>query len=157
MLRTLSLGALLFGLWILLSGHLEPLLLWLGGASTLAVLWIAHRMDVVDHEGHPIQLGWRALTYFPWLAWEIVTANIEVARLILDPKLPVGPVLLTVRASQKTDLCRAIYANSITLTPGTVTVALVGGRLQVHALTEDLAAGLETGDMDLRVSRVEGT
>ena len=156
MLRSLSLGATLFGLWLLLSGHYEPLLLILGLASTALVVWIAHRMDVIDHEGHPIGLTPRILLYWPWLIWEIVKANIDVMRRILDPALPISPTVVRVPASQKTELGTVIYANSITLTPGTVTIDLEGHDLIVHALSEDGAIALETGEMDRRVTAVEG-
>ncbi len=155
--RTVSLAFVLYGFWLLLSGHFDdPLLLGLGAVSCLLVIAIAHRMDVIDHESHPIHLGWRTLVYFPWLAWEIVKANIAVARIILDPKLPISPVLFRLRGSQKTELCGVIYANSITLTPGTVTVDMVGDLLEVHALTREAAADLANGEMDRRVTLVEG-
>jgi len=150
------LGATLFGLWLLLSGHFEPLLLILGLASVALVVWIAHRMDVIDHEGHPIGLTPRILLYWPWLIWEIVKANIDVMRRILDPALPISPTVVRVPASQKTELGTVIYANSITLTPGTVTIDLEGNDLIVHAFSEDGAIALESGEMDRRVTAVEG-
>jgi len=155
-IRSLSLGATLFGLWLLLSGHFEPLLLILGLASVALVVWIAHRMDVIDHEGHPIGLTPRILLYWPWLIWEIVKANIDVMRRILDPALPISPTVVRVPASQKTELGTVIYANSITLTPGTVTIDLEGNDLIVHAFSEDGAIALESGEMDRRVTAVEG-
>ena len=156
MIRSLSLGATLFGLWLLLSGHFEPLLLILGLASVALVVWIARRMDVIDHEGHPIGLTPRILLYWPWLIWEIVKANIDVMRRILDPALPISPTVVRVPASQKTELGTVIYANSITLTPGTVTIDLEGNDLIVHAFSEDGAIALESGEMDRRVTAVEG-
>lgn len=157
MARTISLAGVLYGFWLLLSGRFDdPLLLGLGAVSCLLVIAIAHRMDLIDHESHPVHLGWRSIIYFPWLAWEIVKANIVVAKIILDPKLPISPVLFSLKSSQKTELGGVIYANSITLTPGTVTVDIVGDRLEVHALTREAAADLENGEMDRRVTRVEG-
>lgn len=155
MIQKTSLAGVLFGLWLLLSGHFEPLLLGFGIASCLLVVAIAHRMDVIDHEGHPIHIWHRALLYWPWLLIEIAKSNIEVARLILHPKLPISPVLLQVSASQKTDLGQVIYANSITLTPGTVSVELEDGKILVHALTEAGATALEAGKMDRRVASLE--
>ena len=104
MVHAVSLGLVLFGAWLLLSFFLEPLLLGFGVVTCLLVILIAHRMDVIDHEGHPIHLGWRAFAYWVWLAWEIVKANIDVARRILDPKLPIYPVLVRVKASQRSEL-----------------------------------------------------
>jgi multicomponent Na+:H+ antiporter subunit E len=154
-LHTPSLAACLAVLWLLLSGHGEPLLLGLGLTSVALSVYIAHRMDVIDHEGHPIHLGWRAPLYWLWLLWEIIKSNIDIARAILHPKMPIAPSVFDVEASQKTEIGQVVYANSITLTPGTVTIAMAGNKLTIHALTQGSRDGLLTGDMDRRVSRVE--
>ena len=156
MVRAISLAALLFVLWNLLSGHYEPLIVILGLLSCGFVTWVAHRMDVVDHEGHPVHLTWRALFYWPWLFWQIVKSNIDVARIILDPRLPINPQLIWVKASQVDELGQVIYGNSITLTPGTVTINYVEDHIQVHALDDRFAEDLKTGDMDRRVTEMEG-
>jgi len=156
-LHTLSLGTALAGLWMLLSGHFDPLMLSLGLASVVLTLWIAHRMDVVDHEGHPIHLGPRALVYFPWLVWEITKANWDVAKIILTPKLHIQPHTFDTPASQMSEVGRTAYANSITLTPGTVTLdARPDGTFKIHALTASAREGIETRDMDRRCSAMEG-
>ena len=155
MLHAVSLAFVLALLWLLLSGHFaEPLLLGLGAASVVAVVLIARRMDVVDREGHPIHLVWRALFYWPWLIKEIVVANIDVAKAILGSSIQ--PSVFDVTASQSSDLGRVIYANSITLTPGTVTIALEKERLTVHGLTRASRDGVESGEMDRRVTKLEG-
>ena len=156
MIRRVSLAVVLMTIWLLLSGHYEPLFFFLGAASVALVVWVAIRMDVVDHEGHPIQLTFRLLAYIPWLTLEIVKSNLHVARRVLDPRLPVSPRVFTVRASQKTAVGRTIYANSITLTPGTVTIDVRGKVLEVHALTDDSADALKSGLMDARVVHFEG-
>ncbi len=152
MVHAISLAAVLAGLWILLSGHFEPLLLGFGVLSCAVVVAISLRMDVVDHEGHPIHLGPTALSYFPWLLLEIAKSNIDVARRILDPRLPVTPTRIRVKASQRSELGQMIYANSITLTPGTVSMSIDDGFIDVHALTADGAAALAAGEMDRRVT-----
>ena len=154
-LHSMSLGLGLFGVWLLLSGFFEPLLLGLGVLSCVIVVLIANRMDVIDHEGHPVHLGWRILTYWLWLAVEIVKANLDVARRILDPKLPIHPVVVRVKASQASELGQVIYANSITLTPGTVSMQVDGGEILVHAIAQEMAEDLESGEMDRRVTAVE--
>ena len=156
MLHAISLGLVLFGTWLLLSGYFEPLLLSFGVASCLTVVWIAHRMDMVDREGHPIHLGLRMIGYWLWLIGEIVKSNFDVAKRIIDPKLPIQPNMFWTKASQHSDLGQVIYANSITLTPGTVSVRVTGGRILVHALTAESAASVEQGDMDRRVAALEG-
>ena len=154
--HVLSLGATLAAVWLLLSGHYEPLILALGACSIAVVIRITHRMDAIDQETHPIHLAGKALSYFPWLLWEIVKANIDVAKVIIDPKLPIGLRILRVDGSQQTDIGLVTYANSITLTPGTVTIWDEGTRLDVHALTPAAADGLLSGEMDRRVTNLEG-
>ena len=141
--------------WFLWSGHTDPLLLGLGAVSCGFVLWLSLRLEVVDREREPYHLGYRPLLYLPWLLWEIAKANLHVAAVIWDPRLPIRPSLLRVPASQHTELGQAIYANSITLTPGTVSLDVRDGHILVHALTERSARGLETGEMNRRVTRLE--
>ena len=152
----LSAIVVLFAFWLLLSGYLEPFLLAAGLGSAVAVVWLAHRMDVIDHEGHPIHLVWRTLGYWPWLLKEIVTSAWSVSRVILHPRLPISPELVRVKTSQKTSVGTVTYANSITLTPGTISVEVVPGEIVVHALTHAGAEALLEGEMDRRVSRFEG-
>jgi len=155
LLRAIGLGAILYGFWLVLSGHFEPLLMGFGVASSALVTYLAMRMDVADQEGLPLQLGGRVWIYVPWLMKEIFLANLRVAKVILDPKLPVSPILVHYRASQKTDLGRAIYANSITLTPGTITTRVVGDDLEIHSLTWIDVDGREEDEMDRRCTWVE--
>ena len=155
MIRTITLGLFLYALWLLLSGYFQhPLLLSLGAASCLVAILISRRMDFIDHEGHPIHITPRGIGYFPWLLKEIILSNIHVVRVILSPSLPIAPKLFTVRASQRDELGQVVYANSITLTPGTISVNLERDLITVHALTANTKAGLETGEMDRRVSRL---
>ena len=146
---------MLFVVWLLWSGHLEPLLLTFGLASVALVMAITHRMDRISESGADEYPTFRFLGYVPWLLWQIFKSNLEIARIILNPRLPVSPRLLRVRASQRTAVGQVIYANSITLTPGTISLDLREGQILVHALTADSAAGVESGDMDRRVSSLE--
>ncbi|MCB2100370.1 MAG: Na+/H+ antiporter subunit E [Rhodobacterales bacterium] len=141
-------------LWLLLSGLFDPLLLTLGVLSVIVVVAVALRMDVIDHEGHPIHLTVRGLTYWPWLLWEIVKANVDVAKVILARDLPIEPTEICVKAGQADELGHTIYANSITLTPGTVSLDVEDGLITVHALTQQAAADLSTGEMDRRVTEL---
>jgi len=152
LLQVAGLIAVLTLFWVMLSGYWIPLILFLGVASILFSAYIAHRMDVCDHEGFPLHLAPRGLGYFPWLLKEIVVSNIAVAKAILSGN--VRPQVLTVTADQADALGKVVYANSITLTPGTVTIAEHGGQLVVHALMDDTAEGLATGDMNNRVCRL---
>ena len=156
MIYSVSAVGVLFAFWLLLSGHYTPFLVAAGFGCALAVVAIARRMNVVDHEGHPIHLGLRALTaYWPWLVREILKSGWDVTRIILHPRLPISPTLVRFRPGQKTDVGLATHANSITLTPGTISVDVGRGEFLVHALTRAAAQGVESGDMDRRVSRFE--
>ena len=85
MFHSISLFVSLYLFWLLLSGFFTPFLLSAGVGSALAVVWFARRMDVVDHEGHPIRLGPKALVYWPWLLKEIVKSAWDVSKIILHP------------------------------------------------------------------------
>ena len=157
MFHAISLGLVLFGTWLLFSGIYVPLLLFFGVASCALIVWIAHRMDVVDHEGHPIHLAWRFIGYWVWLSIEIIKSNIDVAKRILDPKMPIDPVVIEVEAKQPSELGQVIYANSITLTPGTVSIRIANDSILVHALSSSLAADIQTGEMGRRVTAIDTT
>lgn len=156
MTHALSLGLLLYALWYALSGYFRPLLLGLGLLSCAFVVLIALRMDLVDREWRPIHLllG-RVLSYWPWLMLEIVRSNVDVIRRILAPSLPISPTVVRVKASQSTDIGRVTYANSITLTPGTLAMKLEGDEILVHALSREGAEAIAAGEMDRRVTRLE--
>lgn len=155
MLRAFGLGAILFAFWLSISGHYTPLVTSLGVLSCALVVWIAVRMDVVDQEGFPVHLGGRALVYIPWLLKEIFVANVRVAKIILSPGLPIDPVMVRYRGTQETDVGRALYGNSITLTPGTITTGIDGPYYEVHSLTWVEVEGDEEDEMSQRVTWVE--
>ncbi len=156
MLRSLSLFVGLAILWLLLSGYYdEPLILFFGFVSCAFTVWIARRMDLVDHEAVPYELGWGILAYWAWLFGEIAKANVAVARAALSDLAEVRPRVFKITSTQKTELNRVIFANSITLTPGTVTVSVDGKDLTIHALTEAAADMQALMEMDRRVTRLE--
>lgn len=150
-----NMALLLFAIWLLLSGHYTLLLLIFGLLSTLLIVLLAHRADLIDREFHPVLLKPSLVPYWLWLAGEIIKSNIDVSRRIMNPRMPISPKMFTVRAGQKTDLGRVTYGNSITLVPGTVTVDVDGDIFTVHALTEEAAEDLERGEMNRRVCNVE--
>ncbi len=153
--RYILLGSSLFGLWLLMSGHFEPLTLTFGVLSCLLVVYVARRMDREDRYDFPLILTWHLLGYWLWLIKEIAKANVNVARVILDPKLPISPIMVPFTACMKSDLGRMIYANSITLTPGTITTGTEGEVLRVHALTWHDVDGREEDEMDRRICALE--
>jgi len=156
MLQSVSLGVVLYLFWILLSGYFEPFLLSAGAGSALAVVLLARRMRIVDREGHPIQMITTVFLYWPWLIKEIAKCAWDVSRIILDPRLPISPVLVRFKPTQKSQAGLTTHANSITLTPGTITVEASADEFLVHGLTREAAAGVIDSDMDRRVTQVEG-
>ncbi len=145
---TFTYGLLLVLIWLLLSGHFNPLLLGLGLASVLLTIFLMRRMKLLDHESFPSHLFSQFPAFFVYIFWEIFKSNIDVLKQILrlDGK-PITPQMIEIPLPQKTDLGRVIYANSITLTPGTVSVKLTSDKILVHALTKEAAAELSTGKM----------
>ena len=152
-----SLSLALSAIWLAWSGHYEPLTLSLGAGSLVVVLALAVRMKLVDEEGLPLDLNYaRLLAYMPWLALEVVKSNLDVARRILTPgAVPIAPRILRVRASQRSSVGQAIHANSITLTPGTISIDVEDGAILIHALHADAAAGAASGEMDRRCAALE--
>lgn len=156
MLRTISVFIALFLLWILLSGFFTPFLLAAGAGCSAAVLYFAHHMKIIDRTGHPVVHALRVLVnYWPWLIKEIFKSAWDVTKRILDPKLPISPTLKRFTPSQKSELGIVIHANSITLTPGTISIEVDRGEFLVHALTEENAEGLAGSEMDRRVAELE--
>ena len=159
MLHIAGVGLLLFGMWILLSlssGHYNMFLLSLGLLSVLLTLYLSRRMDVIDREGHPVHLTWKTLQYLPWLIWQIVTSNISVAKQILSFNPEISPTRTWVMTMQKSDIGKVIYANSITLTPGTIAIDIKENMIEIHALTADTAEELHAGEMDRKVAALMG-
>lgn len=156
-MRTLFLAAALFAFWLALSGHYTPFLVCAGILSVCLCLFAASRMNILDDEGQPTELLLAAPSYWLWLYIEIAKSAWSVSRVIINPRLPISPTFTKVRASQKTAAGLATYANSITLTPGTITTSVDGNVFTVHALVKDGADDVEAGGMDARVSKFEGT
>ncbi|MEC8750943.1 MAG: Na+/H+ antiporter subunit E [Pseudomonadota bacterium] len=155
MLYVIGLTFSLTAFWLLMSGIYTPLILFLGAISVIFVLYLTRRMDALDEDVFEFKLKRKHFSYWSWLAKEIFKANIDVAKVILSPKMNLSPRLVRVPLSQSNELATVIYANSITLTPGTVSVDIEGDEIIVHALTQELMDGLTEGDMDQRVNYLE--
>lgn len=143
----ISLGALLFALWLGLSGQLNTLMLSLGLVSTLLVVYLAHRMDVIDKEIYPAHMTVLLLRFWMFLVREVIVANIDVIKRIFRPGKNISPQLFELPLTQKSDLSRVIYANAITMTPGTVSVNLDKKTITVHTLSIEAADELRSGRM----------
>lgn len=150
-------AALLFALaWLAWSGHYTPLLLMLGAASCLLVLALAARIGFFDLEMYALHLGPRLPRYWAWLIVEIARSNVEVARIILSRHMPIEPTLATVDASHLPPVSQATLANSITLTPGTVSLDVDRGYIEVHCLNRRIAEELREGEMVRRATTLAG-
>ena len=158
-IRFLLLAILLFATWLLLSGiyHI-PRLNITGAVTCVIVAWIVDRARLLDFEALPLALVPRGLAYWPWLGWEIVKSALNVTRIILSPKMPISPTMITFTPTQKTDVGLATHGNSITLTPGTITVGISSANniIQVHGIERSGAEGCAGSDMDKKVSWFEG-
>ena len=149
MKHTISITLFLAALWWLLSGYAQPILLGLGAFSVAFTVWLSRRMDVIDHESHPIHLSLGLIGFWMRLIVEIVVSNLQVIGAILSPRADsIQPHFLRVRMRQSSALGKVILANAITLTPGTVTVGLEGDELLVHALTRTSGDGVREGLLD---------
>lgn len=153
-MRNFVLAALLTLLWLGLSGHFEILVLEMGVVSIALVVWLSRRMRVVDEEGMPFDSIHRAIPYSLWLLGQIVKSNLAMVPIILKRRPPIHPKVLRVPAGDAGALGQVTYANSITMTPGTVTLEVSDDEIVVHALTRATAADLETGEMQKRALRV---
>lgn len=156
MRHLLSLVAGLVILWLLLSGHYAPLTLTLGAASCVFTVVLCRRLGLVNAESVPIQLLPRLPGYMAWLGLQIVHSNLDVAARLLRGRRAISPRTVVIDTRIHDPLGQAILANSITLTPGTVTVGLEDDEAIVHALTDEGATDIEAGTMAARVARLEG-
>ncbi|MEM7396896.1 MAG: Na+/H+ antiporter subunit E [Verrucomicrobiota bacterium] len=153
--KTLIPTVILFALWLVLSGHYTKLLIGLGLLTSFLLARMGSKFGVLDPSQHSVRLFARTLTYIPWLVKEIVKSNIEVTRQIWQFPLHLKPRVFWTKANQENDKALVIYANSITLTPGTISINSRPGQIQVHALDEEGEIGLNEGEMNQRVTRLE--
>ncbi|MEM7177443.1 MAG: Na+/H+ antiporter subunit E [Pseudomonadota bacterium] len=152
-------SATLFGVWLLMSGEWgHEWLIWSGGILSIAVVGFCLMKGLTDEEGFPIEKLPRAILYWPWLVWQIVLSGLSVTWLILNPALPISPRMVKVRAKQKTAVGLTTYANSITLTPGTISMEVSerGKAIWVHAITEENAEGMDDDPMNDKIAWVDG-
>lgn len=150
----MSLSILLASLWLAISGVYKTPILLLGVGSVALVVWLSRRMDVVGVEHNPVLFSWRLPVYWAWLLGQIVSANLNVARAIASPAR-VRPGLVRMPVGHKSAIGKVTYANSVTLTPGTISLLLTGSELTAHALDPHSARGLETGEMDRWIQWLE--
>lgn len=149
-----GLVAILAAFWLVLSGHYTAFLLAAGAASIALVVWISQRMEIVDEE-QPIHLTLSLPRYVAWLAVQMLVAAMRVARLIWSARPALRPVVGQVPAENMSHLAQTIYANSITLTPGTLAMTVDDASVEVHSLQPAGLDDLRRGAMLTRVRRLE--
>ncbi|MEM9043066.1 MAG: Na+/H+ antiporter subunit E [Pseudomonadota bacterium] len=158
-MRLFLISSTLFAYWLLLSGEWEhEWLIWAGGILSIAVVAYVLAKGLTDEEGFPVEKLPRALLYWPWLGWQIFLSALNVTRIVLSPSLPISPRMVKVPADQRTAVGLTTYANSITLTPGTISVEVSEQDkcIWVHAITQAGADGMEDDEMNRKVSWMEG-
>ena len=140
--------------WLLWSGLYKPLLIGLGIFSCVLCLWLALRMGFFRHA-----MPFRSLLRLPalwwWLLGEVIKSSLEVAKVVLSPSLPIQPELVELSTEEKTDSGKVILGNSITLSPGTVTIDVFEDKLLVHCLTTSSADNLRSREAERRTARLE--
>lgn len=155
-MKALRASVPLFVFWLVLTGSLKPFDVAVGLVlSGLLGWWAAVALWPTDDD--PTLTPVRALRfvlYVPWLLKEIVVAAIGVAEIVLDPRMPIDPLVIVYHSPVRSLVSRVAFANSITLTPGTLTVDLDGSSYTVHCLNDEFARGVQAGDMDRRIHRV---
>jgi multicomponent Na+:H+ antiporter subunit E len=140
--------------WLLLSGHYSALILSFGAVSLLIVIWFMWRMDRVDESLGVLPMRPRMLYYLLWLMWQVVLSNIDLVRRIWDPALPIRPTWQRLDIKVTSSLAKTLYANSITLTPGTLTTDVREDHFMVHSLTPDGIEDLRKGRMEEQIQRL---
>jgi multicomponent Na+:H+ antiporter subunit E len=153
-MKSLALFIILFILWLLMSGHYTFLITSLGIISCLLCVYLAKRAKLIDDEGLPLSFFPRLINYLLWLFKEIINSNYSTAKTIINGKI--DPEIFTIKSSQKSEVGKVTYANSITLTPGTVIIQIDDNLFEVHALNSDFGNDIRNGEMDKKVLWLEG-
>ncbi|PLX68358.1 MAG: hypothetical protein C0602_09260 [Denitrovibrio sp.] len=143
--------------WILLSGEFSGLLLGFAVLYSLLVAYFTHDLFVEKFRGYKIRQFVKFLLYIPWLLWQIIIANVQIVRIVIDPKMPIDPEMVYCKTSLKTDLGLTLLGNSITLTPGTVTVDIGDGEILVHGIGEDHKLAIIDQEIEKKIIEIEGT
>lgn len=153
MIYGVSLSLVLALLWWVLSGYDKIVLLSFGAASVVITMFLVARMRIIDRETAPfLRLG-TLIPYYTWLGGEIAKANVGVVKAALKPEIDITPRLVRVPVDAESDLARCVVANSITLTPGTVTVEIEDDAFLVHAIDASFTAPEGFAEMNAKAAR----
>ncbi|MCK4491370.1 MAG: Na+/H+ antiporter subunit E [Candidatus Altiarchaeales archaeon] len=153
--RFLATFIIMFVFWISLSWILKPLHLMLGLISSFLVAYLSSDLLISrKNVGFPVKKIILFILYLPYLIYCIVLANLDVAYRVLHPKMPINPRIVKFKSRLKSDLGQMMLGNSITLTPGTITVDIKEGVFYVHALSESSAQDLLKGKMEDKLVKI---
>lgn len=155
MRRVFHLTLVLAVIWQLNAASLKPLSLSLGLLSIALVVWLTVRMDARDREMPPIHLTLGLPRYWWWLFTKVLRANIEVAAHAWRPRLAISPATAHIRIGLRSALGKVIYANTVSLSPGTVTMGIEDQTVLVHSLTEKGIDDLRSPEMERRIRPLE--
>ncbi len=139
--------------WFALSGLASPFFLGLAAIAVLLTLWLSARLRIIGRDASPYHRVLLMIPYAAWMLGQIVKANGAVIARVLGPRHAIDPAMVLVKTNARTELGKALFANSITLTPGTVTVDVDGDELKVHALVRENATPASFAPMDRRAAR----
>ncbi|HUU40513.1 MAG TPA: Na+/H+ antiporter subunit E, partial [Desulfatiglandales bacterium] len=146
---------LLFGFWALLSEKFDAFHLTLGVICSFIIAYLGHDLLFANVRVGDIRvIVQRFIMYIPWLIYQIVMANFHVAYLALSPKMPIDPKVIKFKTKLESDISWVTLANSITLTPGTITMDIEEGEFMIHALSQKVADDLNTGEMEDRIAHI---
>lgn len=145
--------------WVAFSGKFDAFHLGLGVLSALIVTLLSQDLLFSDRKksgSDRLSEAGRFLRYAVWLLWQIALANVHVLKLALtgSGQAEIAPRVVKFKTKLKSDFAKFVFANSITLTPGTVTISITGNQFLVHAISEATAKDLATGEMERRVAEV---
>lgn len=149
-------AVLLSVFWLLLSGYIQPLLLSFGAISVAIVLVVLKRMDDIDQQPCHVGNGHQIFRYILWLMGQIISSSFHVTKLVWGPANKISPALANIPADKVPAESRVLYANSITLTPGTLSVDLKNGEITVHALQASSIKEIEEGEMERKITGIWG-
>jgi len=152
--------AILFGFWVVLSGYFDAMFLSMGIICSILVALFSHDLLFKDR-GNKSHIGrtrifLRFIPYIFWLLIQIFKSNIDVARRVLNPRMPISPEIIKFKSELKSDLALTTLATSITLTPGTLTIDIIDDYFYVHCLSIESGEDLLKGDFERQMEHVFG-
>jgi multicomponent Na+:H+ antiporter subunit E len=153
---------LLFAFWVLISGRFQIKYLLIGVGASIVVTYLTHDLlynsrtgkIVSSATGYSLACSLRLIAYIPWLVWAVIKCNIQMALIILNPHLPIDPGFLQFKTQLTKKVSMVTLANSVTLTPGTITVDLTNNTFIIHAINRGSASDLESGLMQNKAGAI---